>query len=461
MSYVRKLSILIVLTLYGIAHGTACLSQSISPSAKTRTYAAPKKDYFQQVTKGHPNRWFNRDMALRVLIEPAPQDLLTYKPIYATILRQSFQEWETASVGKIKFQFVTEGPADIICKFVANFPENEVLGRTHCQLSPHHMDFASISIGTTSKITDITEKIMHAICLHEIGHALGVINHSLDPHDVMYYAVNTPEKALSERDINTMNILYEFKTPELNTKPNVSRFTPSYPPRFHGQIALSGVEYDTYTRVIAAKLLKHNQAIKASPMLECRVSFLADADGNIFNYRIFESSGNETFDQKVLDSLFAALPLPPAPAKLLQNERKKVPIAFNFRSDGWVVPYIQPDKQSDWLKAIDEPPPQDYLRDLERDKTASPKTLDRNLEPWIVAVTQKAQAAWKPKSSGKAEVLVGIRKNGSITHLLIVTSNNNEVFNKSVLDACIAAEPYPAPPDAEADTVEVNMLFQH
>ena len=180
------ISAVLVLSGHFIAD-SACFAQAVSPSPKTRGFSAPKEDYFQQITKGHPYRWFDRDMAVTVLIKPGA-GVPNFRTKFEEILRQSFQSWETNSNSKIKFKYVTEPPADITCQFVANLPNEkpEVAGITNYQTSPHHMDSAVISLKTSSRIVHLTDDMMHAICLHEIGHALGLVNHSLDPHDVMY-----------------------------------------------------------------------------------------------------------------------------------------------------------------------------------------------------------------------------------------------------------------------------------
>jgi TonB family protein len=436
-----------------------CFAETISPSQRTRTFAAPKEDYFQQVTKGHPYRWFDRDMAVRVLIKPGT-DVPKFKPKFEEILRQCFHEWEASSNSRISFKYVSEPPSDITCQFVESLSKEKpsVAGLTRYQTSPHHIESAMVSIKTSSDITPLTDDLMHAICLHEIGHALGLVNHSLDPHDVMFPYLSQ-QKALSSRDIKTIKLLYEFRPPDsilqLARKPLPD---PNYP---FGLIVFSSDEYDAYTRQVVARLLKHHSTFPARPMLECSVRFLVDSRGDIFNYRIFQGSTNDEFDQKVLTSLLAALPLPPVPEKLRKNQWSKAPLAMIFRSDGWVVPYVEPDpNQSDWLQTIEEPSPDEAMKDLAKDKTATPKVIDPSLEPWIVNVTQKAQGTWKAEGSGKTEVVVGIRNNGRIAHLVVVQSSGNESFDNSVLNACMAAEPYPAAPNSTQDTIEVNMLFE-
>jgi TonB family protein len=437
-----------------------CFAETVSPSPKTRTFSAPREDYFEQVTKGHLFRWFDRDMAVRVLIKPGA-GIPNFKPKFEEILRKSFQDWEDNSNSKIAFRYVTGPPADITCQFVAELPKEKpaVAGSTRYQTSPHHMDSAIISIKTSSKIMPLTDDLMRGVCLHEIGHALGIMSHSLDPHDVMYPYM-TQQKSLSARDINTIRMLYRFQPPEsilqLARSPHVD---PNYP---FGLIVLSNDEYEAYTRQFVSELVKHFSPFPARPMLECSVSCLVDSTGNIFNYRIFQGSTNDEFDQKVMTCLLSALPLPPAPPKLRKNQWSKAPIALNFRSDGWVVPFVEPDpRQSDWLQTIKGPSPDEMMKDLAKDKVASPKVIDPSLEPWIIAVTQKAQSTWKMEGSGKTEVVVGIRNNGRIAHLVVAQSSGDEAFDNSVLNACMAAEPYPAAPNSSQDTTEVNMLFEH
>jgi TonB family protein len=433
-------------------------AQTVSPSPRTRTLSAPGEDYFQQITKGHPYRWFDNDMAVRVLIKPG-EDVPNFRHAFDALLRQSFMEWAANSNSKIKFQFVTEEPADITCQFVADLPKKkaEVAGVTSYQTSPHHMDSAVISIKTKSDLVPLTDDLIHGLCLHEIGHALGLVSHSLDPHDVMYPYLTT-QRALTTRDVNTIHRLYEYKPP-----PDVIlQSTRRQPNNKVFPFGLSSDAYEAYTREVVVKLRTKFSRFPASPSIKCNVRCLVDSVGNIFNYRIFEGSNNDAFDQIVLNDLLSALPLPPAPIKLTQNQWSKVPIAIQFRSDGEVIPFVEPSlRQSDWLQTIEEPSPDEMMKDLEREKTPTPKIIDPNLEPWIVTISEKAHGAWKDEGTGKTEVIIGIRKNGRVAHLVMVQSSGSEAFDNSVLNACVAAEPYPAAPNSTQDTTEVNLLFEH
>ncbi|MDX1987087.1 MAG: TonB family protein [Candidatus Obscuribacter sp.] len=126
------------------------------------------------------------------------------------------------------------------------------------------------------------------------------------------------------------------------------------------------------------------------------------------------------------------------------------------------MPFVEPDaRQSDWLQTIEEPRPDEMMKQLAKEKGVSPRGIDPSLEPWIVEVSRKAHGAWMVEGRGKTEVVVGLRKNGRVAHLVILQSSGSEAFDKSVLNACMTAEPYPAAPGSAADTIEVNLLFEH
>ncbi len=131
--------------------GQPCYAETVSPSPRTRTLSAPKDNYFQQITEGNPYRWFDRDMAVRVLIKPGA-GVPNFKPQFEESLRAAFQEWEKISDSKIKFRYVSMPPADITCQFVTTIPKEKpsVAGVTSYQTSPNHMDNAVISIKTSS-----------------------------------------------------------------------------------------------------------------------------------------------------------------------------------------------------------------------------------------------------------------------------------------------------------------------
>jgi predicted Zn-dependent protease len=57
-----------------------------------------------------------------------------------------------------------------------------------------------------------TEQYLTAAARHELGHALGIWGHSLNPNDVMYFSQVKAPPAISKRDVNTLVKVYQQPT---------------------------------------------------------------------------------------------------------------------------------------------------------------------------------------------------------------------------------------------------------
>lgn len=176
-------------------------------------------DYFEQATMGKPRHWSASKMPLKVFVEPAGK-LPDYKPFYEKTLRQAFDEWASASRGLVGFSFVNNiNEAVIVCRFVNN--QEKLSNATEggetlvsSSNSDNNMEKAQITVLTSTgdSIQEMTEERMHFRCLHEIGHALGLIGHSSDPQDVMFFSATIGDKvtSLSNRDVATLVKLYSL-----------------------------------------------------------------------------------------------------------------------------------------------------------------------------------------------------------------------------------------------------------
>jgi predicted Zn-dependent protease len=78
-------------------------------------------------------------------------------------------------------------------------------------------DSEGIARGTITLLTvplspelPMTENRMRTVCLHEIGHALGLGGHTTNPDDIMFYTSSLADvaKHLSDRDRATLVRLY-------------------------------------------------------------------------------------------------------------------------------------------------------------------------------------------------------------------------------------------------------------
>ena len=84
-------------------------------------------------------------------------------------------------------------------------------GSTAGYISRVDITFLTVSANLPPLSTTYSKEDIRETALHEIGHALGLAGHSLNPNDVMYFASASIERKISElssRDKNTIRKLY-------------------------------------------------------------------------------------------------------------------------------------------------------------------------------------------------------------------------------------------------------------
>jgi hypothetical protein len=125
----------------------------------------------------------------------------------------SLSEWRRATNNLVRFNIV-----DRVQQSQINFKWRRVDRRSlgHCQYeldSQFRIFSAEIQIGISdglvhAQYNDASE-VKHTI-LHEIGHALGLIEHSDHPSDIMYVPHQFGVYTLSPRDMETITWLYSL-----------------------------------------------------------------------------------------------------------------------------------------------------------------------------------------------------------------------------------------------------------
>jgi tetratricopeptide (TPR) repeat protein len=173
-------------------------------------------DYFGSISlSGAVTKWTADHMPLKVYLAPT-QTVAGYKPGYMDGVKASFQEWAESSAGKVSFVYVQDKDKNDIefafsndIKAVSNPAEG---GEAKVYPGPKGIVKAQIVVLTLdpSPAQPMSESLMRWICLHEIGHALGLMGHSTHHSDVMYSSMPlaTNDRGLSERDKNTVKHLY-------------------------------------------------------------------------------------------------------------------------------------------------------------------------------------------------------------------------------------------------------------
>ena len=137
------------------------------------------------------------------------KDMRGFRPEFDRILQDSFANW--TSTGVISFLFVSSpDKADIECvwtddvnKLSSASEGGETLIRKNGEKTTH----AKIVLLTNRGSTRISDRDMRALCLHEIGHALGLMVHSANPDDVMFCTLAAADK-LSQHDFENLKVLY-------------------------------------------------------------------------------------------------------------------------------------------------------------------------------------------------------------------------------------------------------------
>lgn len=190
----------------------------VAPAAAT---PSGQDDYVAEVTRSGVLRWPTAKMPIRVYLHPAAftdgsGQPTGYKKEYLDILMKSFQDWAVASDGLVSFQFVNnKNEATLECLWVSNAKDlNNPAEAGEAKVLSDRDGLAKGTIKLLTKslssVLPLTDNRMRLICLHEIGHALGLAGHTANPDDIMFYSVSFKDewKQLSGRDSRTIKRLY-------------------------------------------------------------------------------------------------------------------------------------------------------------------------------------------------------------------------------------------------------------
>lgn len=172
-------------------------------------------DYFGDATKLGEAKWAATRMPLTVCILSG-LNVDEFKPEYADLAKEAFLSWASASAGKVSFQFVEKpNNADITLRWSTNskdLSQPAEGGEAKVMRRGERINSATIVVLTIMPVKELVmnDQLMHFICLHEIGHALGIVGHSPNRADVMYCSIplSFDKCALTERDAKTLQHIY-------------------------------------------------------------------------------------------------------------------------------------------------------------------------------------------------------------------------------------------------------------
>lgn len=177
----------------------------------------PSDNYFHLQKRIY--RWNDHSKFMLVYISTAA-DLPDWKPENVNLVKQAFAEWQKALQNRIMFVFVKEpSNADVVVSWW-NLAQADV-ERGACGINRSKTwgkyianDDIYISLhgddGSPWKAD-----VLYSTALHEIGHAIGIKVHSDNPVDIMAPSVSSTQH-LTQRDINTINLIYAHKADYTN-----------------------------------------------------------------------------------------------------------------------------------------------------------------------------------------------------------------------------------------------------
>lgn len=132
------------------------------------------------------------------------------------ILLKAFKTWDEALGGDLNFVYVKNPQeADITIKYVENLPDNQagVSKTLHTKIQGRiYLSRVDISVARRSPSGFLFSDLnLNRIALHEIGHALGILGHSDNDDDIMFFSTASRRaNVLSNQDISTVKKIYGF-----------------------------------------------------------------------------------------------------------------------------------------------------------------------------------------------------------------------------------------------------------
>lgn len=204
----RALAVILALLAFG------CASQDRRPAGpsyiKYVSFEMPGNDHVLL-------HWSDHQMPLAVyLARPDPRDFDDSEALF-DVVRDGIVDWENvAGPGIPSFEFVDDPRnADIPIQWESTLAGAWFIAHCSYDIDVMTRRFGVAHIVVTGKIregVDAELQQVYTTMLHEMGHALGLGGHSPEPTDIMFRSVHAGQQGLSDRDRETLRVLYERPT---------------------------------------------------------------------------------------------------------------------------------------------------------------------------------------------------------------------------------------------------------
>lgn len=177
------------------------------------------RDYFGRISLDRISRWKRQALPLKIYLSCdssfASLNSIDFRKVFLSALEQ----WLNALNGKLHYTIVNRPEeANISVRLDTTTIQGRIRGTTEFDASESdwrqpsdYLRKGYITVFLRTESGGIhSEQMLTFVCLHEIGHALGITGHSTSGGDVMFYVNRTlsPRITLSERDKGTLRKLY-------------------------------------------------------------------------------------------------------------------------------------------------------------------------------------------------------------------------------------------------------------
>ena len=124
----------------------------------------------------------------------------------AITMRHAFEKWQNLSYGKLKFQFMPKGPADIDVVFTDKVDGSDgPLGSHKITIKKGAITKAEIKMATKGN-KKYTNNMVYTTMLHEIGHVLGLQESTRKQSSIMNMPVNETQDILKKDIVNLYHV---------------------------------------------------------------------------------------------------------------------------------------------------------------------------------------------------------------------------------------------------------------
>lgn len=192
------------------------ISSLINDKDKVNDEANNLPDYF---VASESSRWSPEHLPLKVFVNEGT-GVQGYKPHYRSYVNRAMDAWCKASGGKLSYTMVNSAKAaDLtvtwLCRPIKlneggklRVKQGDTKTYPYGSAEINHADVELNCMHMFDAGKELESGQVASLCMHEIGHALG-LDHSSNFNDVMYFGASAKQKSLpTSRDKNTIAHLY-------------------------------------------------------------------------------------------------------------------------------------------------------------------------------------------------------------------------------------------------------------